>query len=1092
MLKTTKTIFTFVLLIISLNGISQKKADNKSASSDSLKNVPLSGLAFRSIGPAVTGGRVVAVAVNPFNHNEYYVAAGHGSLWKTEDNGITFTPVFDHEKSYSIGSVTLDPTNPNVVWVGTGEADNQSNVIYGDGIYKSEDGGKTWKNMGLRSSGHIGGIVVDPSDPNIVYAAAYGYLRKPGGDRGIFKTTDGGKTWKNVLFISQYTGCFELHMDPRYHNILYATAHQRMTKLFTAVRGGPESGIYRSTDSGENWEKMKTGLPTGDIGRIGLAISPVNPDIIYATIEAVKDKGIYKSTDRGVSWTKENSYISAYPFYFQKIFCDTKDVDRIYSMDVYMKVSIDGGKTWETLGENKKHPDNHVLWIDPDNNQHMIDGCDGGLYDTYNQGKTWEFKSNLPIAEVYKVTTDNATPFYNVYAGTQDNNSFFGPSKTIRSNGIVNSDWTFTASGDGFQTQVDWSDPDIVYSESQYGDLVRYNKKTGEALSIKPYDFNDTAYRFDWSTPLLISQFDHKRLFFGANKLFRTDDMGNLWKVISPDLTRGVPTQMLKLMDKSWSINDLASKGSMGQIATIAESPLDSNILFTGSGDGLIYFTDDGGETWTKSSTPGLPEYARIDQIIGSHFDKNVAYAACENFSDGDNSPYLYKTTDGGKSWFIFNGNLPDTGSVYTIAEDDVDKDLLFVGTQSGVFFTNDGGKEWIQLKDGIPTECVKSLVIQQREHDLVVSTFGRGIYILDNYTPLRYLSKETLEKEAYLFPVKDPEMYIQANPFAFRDQGFQGASYFTAPNPKPGAVFTFYMKKEIKSLKDQRIDSEKVEQKKGEDIKYPTYETQLKEQEEQKPYLLFTVTDEEGNVVRKIKEDPKKGVQRITWDFRYAPFTPVTFTPFDNSIPWNDPSLGYMVVPGKYKVSLSKFEDGKFTELSGPQEFTCKPLNNFSLSEKDEMALENFDKKVADLTRAISGADDYRKSLDDKLKYLEQAFIEGANVPEDVYDSVVSARKDLDAFNRLLNGDGLLSQYQGGVPTSVKRRVDIITSGLWVTTSAPTGTFTRLYDAAADQFGGLLADLKTIDNKVKTIEAELEKYGAPSTPDRFPSWKKE
>lgn len=1089
MTRTSRSCLALWMVMASLTAFAQKKDTSKKT--DSLKNTSLGGLAFRSIGPAVTGGRVVALAVNPFNHAEYYVGAGHGSLWKTENNGVTFTPVFDHEHSYAIGAIAIDPTNPHVVWVGTGENDNQSNVIYGDGVYKSEDGGKSWTNMGLKNSGHIGGIVVDPTHPQTVYVAAYGHLRKSGGDRGIYKTTDGGKTWKQVLKISPYTGCYEIHMDPRYPNILYAVAHQRMTRLFTAVRGGPQSGIYRSTDSGNTWEKMTTGLPTGDIGRIGLSISPANPDVLYAIVEAVKEGGIYKSTDRGVSWKKENGYVSSYPFYFQKLFCDPRDVDRVYSMDVYMKVTIDGGKTWEKLGEDKKHPDNHVLWIDPSNPRHMIDGCDGGLYDTYDRGATWEFKSNLPIAEIYKVTTDNASPFYNVYAGAQDNNSFFGPSRTLNSSGITNGDWTFTASGDGFQTQVDWSDPSIVYSESQNGDLERYDKKTGEMLFIKPVDFNDTAYRFDWSTPLLISHFNHRKLYFGANKLFVTEDQGNSWKVISPDLTRGVPKKMLKLMDQSWSINDLAGKGSLGQIASVEESPLDSSLLFTGSGDGLIHYSDDGGRTWHKASTPGLPEYARIDQIVASRFDRNLAYAACENFSDGDDNPYLYKTTDGGKSWLLSNGNLPDSGSIYTLAEDEVDRNLLFAGTQYGVYFTNDGGKNWIALKDGIPTECVKSLVIQRREHDLVVSTFGRGIYILDDYTPLRELTPQTLEKDGYLFKVNDARMYVQANPFAFRSVGFQGAGYYSASNPEPGAVFTYYLKKEIKSLKDQRIDSEKVEKKKGEEIKFPTYEERLAETEEPKAYLLFTIRDAQGNVVRKIKEAPKKGVQRITWDFRYPPFTPVSFTPFDNSIPWNDPPLGYMVVPGKYTVTLSEFAGGKFSVLAGPREFTCTPLHQGQLSSAEEQSLEAFNRKVASLTTALSGADAYRKSLVEKIKYLEKGFFEGSGVPQSGYDSLIAISKDLDAFNWQLNGNGLLAAYQGGVPTSVKGRVDIITSGLWTTTAAPTATFRELYEVAASQFTGLLTDLKSIDGRVRNLEGVFNQYGAPYTPDRFPVWQK-
>ena len=1090
MKKITIPLLVSVLFISNIYLIAQNKSDQSKP--DSLKNIPLSGLSFRSIGPALTGGRVVALAVNPLDHTEYYVGAGHGSLWKTTNNGITFSPVFDNQNSYAIGAIAIDPSNPNVVWVGTGENNNQNNVIYGDGVYKSEDGGSTWKNMGLKESKQIGGIVINPKDPNTVYVAAYGPSRIAGGDRGIFKTTDGGKTWKNVLFISRYTGCFEVHIDPRYPNILYAVAHQRMRNLYTGVSGGPESGIYRTTDSGASWDKMKTGLPDADLGRIGLAVSPVNPDVLYAIVEAAKDGGVYKSTDRGASWTKQSSYVSSYPFYFQKLFCDTKDVNRVYSMDVFMQVTIDGGKTWSNLGEDKKHVDNHYLWIDPDNNKHLIDGCDGGVYETYDQGKNWSFKSNIPIAEIYKVTTDNDTPFYNVYAGSQDNNSFGGPSRTINTDGITNQDWYFTCAGDGFQTQVDWKNPNIIYAESQYGGLVRFDKKSGESLDIKPYDLNDTAYRFDWDAALLISKYDNKRLYFGANKLFRTDDQGNSWKIISPDLTRGVPKEMQDLMDRSWSIDDLARKGSMAQITTIAESPIDENTVFTGSGDGLIYYTTNGGKSWNKSETPGLPEYANISQIIASHFDKNVAYAACENFVAGDFKPYLYKTTNGGSSWFLYNGNLPKEGSTFTIAEDNVDKDLLFLGTQFGVYFTVDGGNEWIKLKNGITTEMVMNLTIQRRENDLVVSTFGRGIYIFDDYTPLRYMNKETINKDAYIFPIKDALMYIEASPFGFPGVAFQGAGFYSAPNPKVGAVFTYYLKNDIKSLKEKRRDEEKEKQKKKEDIKYPSYNTQLNEKEEPEAYLLFTVTDNQGNVVRKIKTDPKKGVHRIVWDFRYDPFTPISLKPFDNSIPWNQPDLGYMVVPGKYKVSLSKFQDGKFTELVPPQEFTCKSLNNSSLPAEDKLALDKFNKKVADLTRAISGADDYRKSLDEKIKYFEKAVITGAAVPDEAYNTVIKIKKELDDFNRKLNGDPLLAQYEGALPTSVKHRVDLITSSLWNTTSAPTTTYIKLYDSAADQFSGLLSKLKSIDEEVNDLESTLEKFGAPYTPGRFPEWKKD
>ena len=1094
-MKTFITSFVLFLLAFSLFISAQDKS-----TPDSLKNVSLSGLAFRSIGPAITGGRISAIAVNPSNHNEYYAGSGNGSLWKTENNGITFNPVFDGQETYPIGAIAIDPSNTNIVWVGTGENNNQGLAIYGDGIYKSEDGGKSWKNMGLKNSEQIGGIVIDPKNSDIVYVAAMGPLRNKGGDRGIYKTKDGGKTWNRVLFISDYTGCFEVHMDPRYSNILYATAHQRMNHLYSGVGGGPESGIYRSLDSGATWEKMTKGLPTEDVGRIGLAISPVNPDILYAIVEATdKDKGFYKSEDRGVSWTKQSSYISQFPFYFQKIVCDVDNVDRIYSLDVYLQVSIDGGKTWSKVSEKYKHPDNHALWIDPDNNKHLIAGCDGGVYDTYDLGENWSFKSNIPIAEIYKVTTDNSLPFYNVYIGAQDNGSLCGASRTINAGGITNRDWYYTNSGDGFQTQVDWKNPDIIYAMSQNGGLVRYDKKSGENLYIRPFDFADSAYRFDWDAALLISQHDNKRLYFGGNKILRTDDMGNTWKVISPDLTRGVPQEMLRIMGQSWSIDQLGHKGSMAQITTIAESPIDENILFAGSGDGLIHFTTDGGTSWTKSSIPGLPEYSRINKIVASNFDRLVAYAACHDFRGGDYQPYLYKTTDGGKTWSLINNNLPEKGSTYSFAEDFVDKDLLFVGTQFGVFFSNNGGKEWIPLKNGIPAECVTDMVIQKNETDLVVSTFGRGVYILDNYSPLRSLSKETLKKDADIFPVKDALMFIPShplgyratNPLEFRGIGFLGANFYSAPNPPLGAIFTYYIKNDYKTLKELRRDKEKEEQKKGEDIKYPPYDTLKSEMNEPEAYLLFTITDANGNIVRKLKADIKKGVHRIVWDFRYDTFSPISFVPFDNSVYWAEPEKGYMVVPGKYYVSLSKFEDDKFTQLAPPQEFTCKILNNTTLPAKDKIALDKFNKKVAELTRAVSGTDAYRKELNDKIKYFKEAVLTSARVPDNVYQQVISLEDKLKDFNLKLNGDPLRTKYEAATPISIKDRVDLVTAALWSTTAAPTTTFIKSYDTAADVFGQLLTSLKSIDEKVKQLEKELEKYGAPYTPGRFPEWKK-
>ena len=944
-----------LLLFISSFLSAQKNTGTvaKASADDSLKNISLSGLSFRSIGPAITGGRIIDIAVNPRNISEYFAASGNGSLWKTTNNGTTFSPAFEGQSSFAMGAVRYDPSNPNIVWAGTGENNNQTNTIYGDGIYKSEDGGRGWKNMGLQSSEHIGGIAVDPTNSNVVYVAAYGSVRNEGGERGIYKTNDGGKTWRRVLNISNYTGCFEVHIDPRNSMTLYAVAHQRFRKGFTNIQGGPESAIYKSVDSGATWNKIMKGLPSGDVGRIGMTVSPANPDVLYAIVQAKEGSGVYRSNNKGVSWSKQSSNISAYPFYMQKLFADPKDENRVYSMDLLIQVSTDGGKTFKALGEKHKHVDNHALWIDPTNTKHLISGNDGGVYETWDLGQNWDFKANIPITEIYKVNTDNALPFYNVYIGTQDNNSLAGPSRTINTSGITNREWTFTLGGDGFETQADWKDDNILYVQSQNGGLVRYDKKNGEQLFIQPVNLIDSGYRFDWDAPLVISRHDNKRLYFAANKLFRTNDRGNTWDIISPDLTRGVPQKMLRLMNRSWSIEEFATKGSLANISSIAESPLDENIIYAGTADGLIHVTNDGGKTWSNAGTmPGVTDLTRVHHITASQHNKSVAYAACYTYNAGDYKPCLLKTTDGGKTWTSINANLPAKGSSFCIIEDHVKPGLLFAGTQFGLYVTVDGGKEWIKFMNGLPTTTVMDMEIQRRENDLVVSTFGRGVYILDDYSPLRSLSKETLQKKAEIFPIKDAWMYIEASPFGFAGKGFQGANFYSAANPPVGATFTYFIKDEVKSLKDKRREEEKKKQEKGEDIDYPSYDVLFKEGQQPDPYLLFTVTDEEGNVIRKIKTGITKGVNRISWDFRYQPFSPITFTPFDDTYAWNTPDVGYMVTPGTYKVSLHQFEDGKFTELMAAQSFKCVPLNNTSLPPADKIALDAFNKKVAELTR--------------------------------------------------------------------------------------------------------------------------------------------
>jgi photosystem II stability/assembly factor-like uncharacterized protein len=1099
MKKTLRFVLVVCLLVLqpfvafSASG-KAKKTDVEEEGPLTLEKLSLAGLAFRSVGPAVTGGRVIDIEVNPRDHSEYYVASAHGSLWKTTNRGVTFTPIFDGQSSFAIGAVALDPSNPKTVWVGTGENNAHSYVVPGDGVYKSTDGGTTWVNMGIKDSQQIGEIVVHPESPNTVWVAAYGPHRQSGGDRGVFKTTDGGETWENVLHPSKHTGCWQLHMDPRNFDVLYAVAHQRQRYLTTIVTGGDESGIYKTTDGGESWTRLEGGLPQEMVGRIGMDISPVNPDVLFAIVDAGEkdDQGVYRSSDGGASWSKVSDYVTAYRFYFQRIVCDTENVDRVYVLDIFNQVSIDGGKTWSRLGEDKKHVDNHTLWIDPSDHRHLLSGCDGGVYESYDMGASWDFKANLPLAECYKITADNAKPFYNVYIGTQDNNSLGGPSRTIKSTGITNADWYFTLGGDGFETVVDWSDPNIVYSQWQFGNIARYDKRSGERLYLRGFESQgEAAYRFDWDAALIISSHDPARLYHGANVVLRSDDRGESWRAISPDLTRGVPTTLHQLMDRSWSIDEMVTKSSFAHIVTLAESPLDENRLYAGSGDGLLHITHDGGTTWREAQLDGLPDFARIHHIVASPHDVDVAYAACHNFFAGDFGPYLYRTTDGGATWNSISADLPDDrSSTYTVAVDHVDPDLLFVGTMSGVYVSNTPEIAWVELSAGIPSSVqVTDIDLQPDEDDLVLSTFGRGVYILDDYSALRHLDAETLESDATLFPVSDAPMFVRADPMGFPGVGFQGASYYSAPNPPVGAAITYYVKEDHKSLKDLRNEAEKELQEAGEDVELPDYERRRKEALEEDPYLLFVISDAAGKAVRSIKKDVAAGVQRVIWDFRTDPVGPISLKGESEYVPWHTPEVGYMVPPGEYQVAMHRYQDGSLTSLGSPQELTCTPLNIASLSADDLEALSAFNSKVASLSRAISAADAHRGRLEEKLPYLERAVL-SVGAPNEGWLTELSAITiDLREIKEALNGDPLLVMDEGQPRMSLKGRTDLIVSSLWVTTSGPTGTYERAYREAHDGFGEVLTALEAVDARIEALEDELEAAGAPYTPGRMPVW---
>lgn len=1091
-MKLTTLLIAF-LLLLNFHSSAKKEKEEKAKIDTIINSSLVSGLKFRGIGPAWASGRIADFAVNPDDPKEYYVAVASGHVWKTDNNGTTWNPVFDKEGSYSIGIVELDPNNANVVWVGTGENNHQRALGYGDGVYKSMDGGKSFKNMGLKESRQIGGIVIDPRNSNVVFVACEGSAWGPGGDRGLYKTVDGGVNWKKILEISENTGVNNVVIDPSDPDIMYATSEQRRRHHFTKVGGGPESAVYKSTDGGENWRKVSKGLPSVDLGGMGIDVSPVNPNYVYLIVEAQdKKSGFFRSTDKGESWEKMSDYSSSGQYY-NEIVCDPKNVDKVYSTETVSKVTVDGGKTWTNISTNKRHVDDHAIWIDPRDTDHFVIGGDGGIYESWDAGKTFDYKENLPVTQFYRVYVDNAKPFYNIYGGTQDNNSFGGPSANISSDGVTSDEWIATVGGDGFWGAVDPNNPDIVYSEWQYGNVVRYDKKSGEEISIKPNERKgEEAYKWNWDAPLLISKHSATRLYMAANKVFCSDDRGNTWKVISEDLTSKTDRNTFPVMGKFWSIDAVAkdvSSSQWGTIVSLDESALKQGLLYVGTDDGVISVTANDGQSWEQvKSFPGVPDYSYVSDIYADRFNENVVYASFNNLKRDDFKPYLFRSTDKGKTWTSVAGNLPENGTVHTFAQDFENPKLWFAGTEFGIFFSIDEGTNWVQLKSGIPTIAVRDIAIQERECDLVLATFGRGFYILDNYSPLRKVSHELVDIDAAILPVKEAKMYIQTS-----GRSNQGNTYFFAPNPEFGATFTYYLKDVPKTQIEIRHEKEKELFKEGKPIPQPGWRELELEKKEEKPHLIFTVSDIEGNVIRKLTTSPSKGINRVVWDLKYESTRPVDAAKgFD---PVKKSKGGIFAMPGTYKVGLSLWAGGEQKELVAPVEFTCEKLNLGTLAAKDYAEVVAFNKKMNKLSVAMAGASKLTTELIGKVETIKQLIYATPNAPVALMDRARKVAEALEDIRFKFDGIEAKASWEEIPPAQIPLMVRLSNVAYihYGSTSAITTTEKEGYAILAEEFPPVLAAIKTIAEKdVPELNNELSKLGASWTSGRIPEWKAE
>lgn len=1083
-----KILSLLLILLISTNYNASSKENPKAVKKQILNQQTVNGLKLRLVGPALTSGRISDIAVHPEDKSTYYVAVACGGVWKTTNAGTNFFPIFDAQKSFSIGCVTIDPNNPHIVWVGTGENNSQRSVAWGDGVYKSLDGGKSWKQMGLAKSEHIGKIIVDPRNSNVVYVAAQGPLWGPGGDRGLYKTNDGGETWELILKISENTGVTDIAIDPRNPDVVYAASYQRRRHVWTLINGGPESALHKSENGGKTWTKLTNGLPGGYVGRIGIAVSPANPDIVYALVEASEERGgFFRSSDRGASWEKRFNYISASAQYYQEIFCHPHNPDIVYSIDTYTKFTEDGGKTWKNLPLKQRHVDDHALWIDPDDTRHMLIGGDGGVYETFDGGDTWRFFENLPVTQFYRINADNTEPFYYVYGGTQDNNTLGAPSRTIYNAGITNADWLFVVGGDGYKPQFDPNNPDIVYGQWQYGNLVRFDRKSGEMTYIQPQAAKDEELRWNWDTPLIISPHSPTRLYIAANRVFRSDDRGDSWKAISGDITRQIDRNKLKVMGKLWDPEAVAKNASTslyGNSISLVESPKKEGLIYVGTDDGLIQMTENGGANWSRlDKFPGVPDMTYNSDLLASQHDENVVYAAFNNHKMADFKPYLLRSADKGKTWKSIAGNLPVDGPVWTIAEDHVNPNLLFAGTEFGVFFTTDGGGNWTQLKSGIPPIAVRDLEIQQRENDLIVGTFGRGIYILDDYTPLRHLSDETLNRDAEIFPVKDALMFMENYS---KGRSPLGETFFRAENPPFGAVITYYLKEAFKTKKQLRKDKEAEAEKAKLDITYPTFEELKAEDAEEASYLLFKIADKQGNAVRMLKAPATAGINRIVWDLRYPNTSRLSAQ--------SDPTKhsGMPALPGEYNVTLFRAIDGKFEKIAGPVSFVCKPLENVTLPTQDRKALVDFQADMLELQRAAHASDGYAKDLKDRLAIIKNTIQATKGATSRHLEDIRKIELTLSEVFTALDGDESRAKRNENQPPSIGDRLGLAIYGMWRTTSAPTQSNKDNYKILHEQISGVISKLNFItESLLSPLEKELDNLGAPWTPGRLPTLKK-
>jgi len=1005
-------------------------------------------LEYRSIGPAIMGGRIADVEGVPGDANVVYVASASGGLWKTTNGGVTWKPIFERQGTLSIGDIALAPSNPEVVWVGTGESNVRNSVSFGDGVYKSTDGGKTWQNMGLKESERISAIAIHPQNPDIVYIGALGHAFGPNDERGVFMTTDGGKTWTKTLYIDNQHGVADLEIDSTNPNILYAGMWSFERKPWTHRSGSEKGGVYRSIDGGRTWNKLTNGLPKM-LGRIGIRIAPSNPNVVYAIVEA-KEGTLYRSDDRGETFklVSKNTDIVSRGFYYTRVRVDPTNENHIFAVASTLYTSVDGGKTFRSI-TGRTHIDFHALWLDPKNPKRMWHGQDGGISVTYDGGETWEAVYNIPLGQFYQVHADNRLPFYNVMGGLQDNGSWAGPSRTREPAGIMNDDWRMVSFGDGFYVINHPDNPDQYLSESQGGNIVWTDLRNREQQAVNPWGRGSGGgpaagekFRFNWNSPIVFSAHDKTTVFLAGNVVFKSPDFGKTWEQISGDLTTNDPE---KLKDAGGPIaieNSTAEYHST--IITIAESPVQKGQIWVGTDDGNLQLTTDGGKHWANliKNVSGVGANSPVSHVEPSRTNASTAYVSFDRHMLDDFRPYLFKTSDGGRSWTSISGNLPAKAYLQVVREDPKNANLLYAGTELGLFASYNGGKDWLALNlKNLPNVSVHDILVHPRDNDLILATHGRSIWIFDDATAIQQMTQQILATNTHLFSVRPAYRYASR----FTRYGI-GEKQFTGPNPPAGALITYYLK-------------EKLDDK-------ATFKVQI--------------FDREGKLVQDLERPSReKGLNRIAWNLRLGG-PEVRRPPSEEQLAFGGAPTGPQVLPGTYTVKLT-VNDKTFEERV---EVKLDPGITTTLPELQETL--DMQVKLRDMQSTINTSLRFLDSLEEQLKQAQTTMKKLNKEPDkDLMKALEDYIKQLDALE-----DRLAARTEGlGFAGRSQVVDDIGTLFFYLDTNfGPTpgqrqyfGEFEPVYRARVDEVNKFLRETLPQWNE------KLRGWNAPTLTTRKP-----